>query len=317
MFVILNGYLFWGIMAVFFIASWVYFARANFSTNQYGSAWGLFLCRNSFGSWIKFLCFVFLISFVVLVFMYNKKDMTWNDIPFKAVVIADMVCAVLLVIFMSMSYCKWCWGEKPLGRITLWTLLVCIPAGVYLLLQNPAIPEGAIFSAFKSAIKFKLNEDVMSIFKEVGIYRLSTYNDMLNNLQGNRIVIMFFVINCFVHLFLCNSWMHFSKVYHRIFYPLVVCVHTFLLIPAAIALGFFGGAFFICAFLYLVYLIAGLFILCLLWIFVSACWTQYFGTGGRGRLSDGTKIRQELGDQWVDEYGNRWTNTGGDEFTRN
>lgn len=317
MFIMSNGYMFWGIVLSAFVASWVYFNKGDFCGNGYTSAWGRFLCNGSFGLGIKIFFFASLILTIVALVMYGKKEMTWDDTPFKAVTIGAVVCAVLFVVFTIMGYCKWCWGEMPIGRITGWTLFVCIPAGIYLLMQSPAIPDGAISSAFKSAIKLKMNENIMAIFKEAGIYQFATYKEMLYNSQYHKIAMAFFAINCSVHLLLCNKWMHLTKTFNRILYPLVVCVHTFLLIPSAIALGFFGGAFFICALLIIVYIIAGIFAICFLWVFISAWFTQNFGTGRSGVLSDGTKIRQECGDQWVDENGRRWTNTGGNEFTRN
>ena len=53
MFIMSNGYMFWGIVLSAFVASWVYFNKGDFCGNGYTSAWGRFLCNGSFGLGIK------------------------------------------------------------------------------------------------------------------------------------------------------------------------------------------------------------------------------------------------------------------------
>ena len=316
-FITSNGYVFFSVLMAAFLAIWIYLARGDFSMNGYSSPWGRFLNNADFWLWIKILAVSSSALFIVVLFLFGKKEMTWDDLPFRILLIVDLVGFLLTIIIILMCYCKWCWGAKSLGFMMFWMLLFCIPFGVYLLLTHPAIPDGSISAALKKAIKLNVDGGVMSLFKDVGLYRFSTYWDIFSNSKYCRIALYVWSGNCLLHLLLCNGWMHFNKLHQRALYPLITCTYVLLSMPVAIALSFWMTSLVVCGLVYLVYAVASLFMLGLTLALISAWWSENFGTGRSGRLSDGTKIRQKIGDQWVDEHGRNWRNIGGNEFERN
>ena len=312
-----NGYVFWGAIAAALVASIIYLAKGDFSSKWYTSWWGRFLDQHRFGVWLMVCLVAFAAAFVGSVVYYNKLNEPMPDETFRMLVIGNGVLLAGAVLCLVLCYASACWGKMPLGAMLGWSIAVPFLCGAAFLVNHPSIPSGAISDSLWNALKLNLSAETMAWFKGIGLYRFSTYVEIMRNPACIRWALWFWCGVCAVHIVLCNGWMHCDKIVHRLIYPPVVCLVALLVMPVSLAVGFVLCAWVIFGAVVVVYLIAGLVVLCFVLAAISSWLSSTFGSSGRGQLSDGTKVRQICGSQWEDERGNRWTNTGGNEFVRN
>ena len=311
-----NGYVFWSIIAVVLVLCTICLQKGDFSRKWYTSWWGTFLNRHNFGVWTMLFLVAFGAAFGGAVIYNNKLTEPMPDSVRKALLIGNSILFGGFAISLILCYCRSCWGRMPLGRMLGWTIPISLLCGSFLLVTHPSIPDGAISSSLWSALKLNVNDETMAWFGNIGLYKFSTYTEIMRNSAYARIALWFWCGNCAIHILLCNGWMHCNKIVNRFLYPPLACLVAFLVLPTSVAVGFVVCAWAIFGAVIVVYVVAGLVVLGLTLAMISAWFSEHFGSSGRGRLSDGTKMRQICGAQWEDEHGNRWTNTGGNEFVR-
>lgn len=309
-----NGYVFWSVIGLSILVSSIYFAVADLSRTDYSSWWWRFLNGSNLKVWF-WVCFcVFLCFVVATVVLGRKADVFLDDAICRALTAADAVLLFVMGMFLFMRYCKACWGTIPVGGALRALVIFGVIYGVVLLLANPSIPDGAIAKAFGDALTMKLKNESMTWFENIHFSNFQTYVSAMCDSGHWRIVWYTYMGVCSIQLLLRNGWMHTRLLRHRIFCPIMTCLLSLSLLPVALLAGFVLSAWALYALVVIVSFVVGLF---MLWLVLTMLWSYFTGqTGGRGRLSNGREIRQELGDDWVDDEGHRWRNTGGNEFER-
>ena len=309
-----NGCVFWSVIGLSILVSSIYFAGADLSRTDYSSWWGRFLSGSNIMVWFWVCFFVFVCLVAVTVVLGRKAEVFLDDGICRALTAADAVLLFVMVVFLFMRYCKACWGTMPAGGAIRVLVAFGFIYGVVLFLTNPSIPDGAISRAFGDAFTLNLKDKSMEWFESIHLSDFQTYVNVMCDSGHWRIVWYTYLGVCAVQLLLRNGWMHTGRLRHRIFCPIMTCLLSLSLLPVALLAGFVLCAWALYALVVIVSFVVGLF---MLWLVLTMLWSYFTGqTGGRGRLSNGREIRQELGDDWVDDEGHRWRNTGGNEFER-